>query len=177
MAVRPRSARVIVAPRYLSHSAGSAVRPSLKLKKFCVGSAGRNEVGVTARLDDAAIGQDEDDVGHTNRAEPVADQHRDAASFGRRPLGGTGEAPEQFVLARASKAAVGSSRSRSRGASRIMERPRASFCHWPPESSTPPGNVRPTCVRRPSGRLAGRSAPAPRRRARSIAGTDSRSGR
>ena len=49
----------------------------------------------------------------------------------------------------ASRLAVGSSSSSRRGASRIIARPSAIFCHCPIESSTP-SNCRPSWVSRPS---------------------------
>ena len=70
----------------------------------------------------------------------------------------------------ASRAAVGSSKTSSRGPGRIIARPRASFCHCPPESSAPPSpGAVPSCVSRPRGRAGGhvvapRPAPGPPRR-------------
>ena len=50
----------------------------------------------------------------------------------------------------ASRAEVGSSSRSSRGDSRIMARPSASFCHWPPLRSVPPTFVLPRVVASPS---------------------------
>ena len=106
------------------------------------------ELGVEAGLvdegfvgaggDDAAFVQDDDEIGHADGGEAVGDEERDAAVRHRSAAGGPGVAFEERVLGGTSRAAVGSSRTMRRGASRIMARPSASFCHWPPERPMPP---------------------------------------
>ena len=49
---------------------------------------------------------------------------------------------------------MGSSSTSSSGSSRMKPRASASFCHWPNDTSTPPGQVGPSCVSRPAGRRA-----------------------
>ena len=63
------------------------------------------------------------------------------------------------------------------GRSRIIVRPSASFCHWPPESSLPFAHVRPSGVSRPSGSVATTSAACARSSASSTTGVASRFGR
>ena len=56
-------------------------------------------------------------------------------------------------------------------------RARASFCHWPKLTSTPPGQVGPSCVSRPAGSRATTSSAPARRTAVVTAGPSSRRGR
>ena len=51
----------------------------------------------------------------------------------------------------ASRAAVGSSSASSSGSSRMKPRARASFCHWPKDTSTPSSQAGPSWVSRPVG--------------------------
>ncbi len=63
--------------------------------------------------------------------------------------------------ASASIAAVGSSSTSKSAPSRMNARESAIFCHWPPESSRPPWNHLPSCVRYPSGSSAMNGAAVP----------------
>ena len=58
----------------------------------------------------------------------------------------------------------------------MKPRARASFCHWPNETSTPPGHVGPSCVSRPAGRRATTSSAPARATALATARSSSRRG-
>lgn len=62
----------------------------------------------------------------------MGDADRDHSRLLTRPCR-RGIASEQLLLGVASSAAVGSSRTRTRGVRRIVLRAMASRCHWPPE--------------------------------------------
>ena len=96
---------------------------------------------MAALLEDPAPGEDDDVVGHPDRGEPVRDQDRHPV-FGNLP-----EMLEDRASAAASIDAVGSSSTRMSAPARMNARDSATFCHWPSDSSRPPLNQRPSCVR------------------------------
>ena len=112
-----------------------------------------------AHLGDGPLSEHDDQIGRAYGRVAVRDEHRDAAAARRRvDLAASVYRSNSAASLNASRAAVGSSRTSSSGVARIIERPRATFCHCPPESSTPSLNLRPSWVLSRSGSTSTMSA-------------------
>ena len=91
-----------------------------------------------------------------------------------RPSASARKRSKTACSASASSAAVGSSRTRMSASSRMKARASATFCHCPPDSSTPSLNQRPSCVSSPVASVATSSVAPPRSTARSTRSSSSR---
>ena len=105
-----------------------------------VAAVERHELLVRAVLHDAAFVEHDDLVGIAHRREPVRDQDRDPVGVSER------KCSKICASVSASMAAVGSSSTRISAPVRMNARASAMRCHWPPDSSWPLLNQRPSCV-------------------------------
>ena len=113
------------------------VAPGLQLERFGIQTAGPHQLGVGAMLSHRARLEPDDQVGHAHRGEPEGHQHRDPTRPFRGAVAAWTKRSNSAASVRTSSEAVGSSRTFRRGVWRIMARPNASYCHWPPDSSAP----------------------------------------